>query len=119
MEYHQNRLRVCRRFFLLPECADRGQALKAIVTLVFDHQLTREFAIDYMKQLLNGRLSDAPYYLNAEIVSCSSDLYPLEVYEDIKQLYESGELEKNYIDFSITARTFSPFSHSPGALFFG
>ncbi|MEC0328498.1 DUF1186 domain-containing protein [Paenibacillus macerans] len=46
-----------------------------------------------------ARLSDAPYYLNAEIVSCSSDLYPLEVYEDIKRLYESGELEKNYIDF--------------------
>ncbi|MED4955282.1 DUF1186 domain-containing protein [Paenibacillus macerans] len=77
----------------------RGQALKAIVTLVFDRQLTREFAMDYMKQLLNGRLSDTPYYLNAEIVSCSSDLYPLEVYEDIKRLYESGELEEGYIDF--------------------
>lgn len=77
----------------------RGQALKAIVTLVFDRQLTREFAVDYMKQLLNGRLSDTPYYLNAEIVTCCRDLYPLEVYEDIKRLYESGELEGGYIDF--------------------
>lgn len=36
----------------------RGQALKALVALVFDRQLTREFAMDYMKQLLNGRLSE-------------------------------------------------------------
>lgn len=78
----------------------RGQALIAMITLAFNHQMTREFVMDYMKQLLNGRLSGTNYYLNAEIVYCCNDLYPFEVYEDIKRLYENGELEPGYISLN-------------------
>lgn len=75
----------------------RGQGLVAVVSLVLNKQITREFAMDSMKQLLNGKLSDKNDYLNTEIVCCCDDLYPEEVYEDIKQLFERRELEPSII----------------------
>lgn len=71
----------------------RGQALKALVVLVFNGQLSREFAMDYFKQIMNGKLTDTNYYLNAEIVCCCDDLYPEEVYADIQRLYEEQVIE--------------------------
>jgi hypothetical protein len=71
----------------------RGQALIALVVLVFNGQLPREFVMDYFKQLMSGKLTDTNYYLNAEIVCCCDDLYPEEVYADIKRLYEEEVIE--------------------------
>lgn len=71
----------------------RGQALKALVVLVYNGELTRDFVMGYFKQLMNGKLSDTNYYLNAEIVNCCNDLYPEEVYADIQRLYEEQVIE--------------------------
>lgn len=76
----------------------RGEALIAVSILVFYQQMTREFAIDYMKQLLNDKLSDTNYYVNSEIVRCCNVLYPEEVYEDIQRLYERDEVETFFIE---------------------
>lgn len=71
----------------------RGQALKALVVLVYNGELTRDFVMGYFKQLMNGKLSDTNYYLNAEIAYCCNDLYPEEVYEDIQRLHEEQVIE--------------------------
>lgn len=83
----------------------RGQALLAMVALVFNHRMTREFAMGYMKQLLNGKLADTNDYVKAEIVCCCNALYPEEVYEDIKQLYERDEIDTFLIGMDSIERT--------------
>lgn len=75
----------------------RGQALSALVALVFNHRIAREFVMDYLKQLLNGKISDEEYYVNAMIVYCCNALYPEEVYEDIKQLYARDAVDTFFI----------------------
>ncbi|UOF91217.1 DUF1186 domain-containing protein [Fodinisporobacter ferrooxydans] len=71
----------------------RGQALISLVILVFNGQLSREFVMDYFKQLLNDKLTDTSYYFNAEIACCCNDLYPEEVYGDIRRLYDKRIIE--------------------------
>lgn len=71
----------------------RGQALISLVALVFNGQLTREFVMDYFKQLMNDKHTATSYYFNTEIVCCCYDLYPDEVYADIKRLYEEQVIE--------------------------
>ncbi|MFC3771755.1 DUF1186 domain-containing protein [Paenibacillus sp. GCM10012303] len=83
----------------------RGQALVALVILVFDGQLSREFVMDYFKQLLNDKRSEDSYYLNAEIVCCCVDLYPEEVAEDIQRLYEDRIVETMMIGMDDVRRT--------------
>jgi len=83
----------------------RGQAVVALVVLVFNGQLTREFVLDYFKQLMNGKLTGENYYLYAEIVCGCNELYPEEVYEDIKRLYDDQVIEEFVIDLSTIEET--------------
>lgn len=83
----------------------RGQALIALVVLVFNGQLSREFVINYFKQLMNGKLTETNYYLNAEIVCCCDDLYPEEVYTDIQRLYEEQVIEAIVIGMDSIEKT--------------
>lgn len=90
----------------------RGQALIALVVLVYNGQLSREFVMDYFKQLMNGKLTDTNYYLNAEIVCCCDDLYPEEVYADIKRLYEEQTIESIVIGMDSIDKTLKRSSRS-------
>lgn len=83
----------------------RGQALIAMVTLVFDGQLSREFVMDYLKELMNERHEEISYYLNAEIVCSCDDLYPEEVYTDIQRLYDDQVVEAFVIGMNSIDRT--------------
>jgi hypothetical protein len=83
----------------------RGQALITLVVLVFNGQLSREFVMDYFKQLMNGKLTETHYYLNAEIVCCYDDLYPEEVYTDIQHLYEDHVIEAMVIGMDSIEKT--------------
>lgn len=84
----------------------RGQALISLVVLVFNDQLSREFVIDYFKQLLTDKLAaDTSYYFNAEIVCCCDDLYPEEVYADIGRLYEEELVEEIVIGMDSINKT--------------
>jgi hypothetical protein len=83
----------------------RGQALIALVVLIFNGQLSREFVMNYFKQLMNERHADTSYYLNAEIVCCCDDLYPEEVYSDIQRLYEDQVIEAMVIGMDSIEKT--------------
>lgn len=76
----------------------RGQALYALASLVFHEQLDRAFVVDYMKQLLTGKLRDVNPDMNAHIIHCCTHLYPEEVMEEIEALYARGEVETFFID---------------------
>lgn len=83
----------------------RGQALTALVVLVLNGQLSRDFVMDYFKQLMNGKLTETNYYLNAEIVCCCDDLYPEEVLTDIQCLYEDQVVETMIIRLDSIEKT--------------
>lgn len=83
----------------------RGQALIALVALVFNGQLSREFVMNYFKQLMNERHEDAYSYLNAEIVLCCNDLYPEEVYSDIQRLYEERAIDTGIVSMNSIEKT--------------
>ncbi|MCP3776421.1 DUF1186 domain-containing protein [Paenibacillus sp. MZ04-78.2] len=83
----------------------RGQALNALVVLVLNDHLSRDFVMDYFKQLMNGKLAETNYYINAEIVCCCEDLYPEEVLPDIQRLYEDQVVESTIIRLDSIEKT--------------
>lgn len=84
----------------------RGQALKALVILVLNGQLSREFVMDDFKQLMNDKKrNEDSYYLNAEIVCCCVDLYPEEVAASIQRLFEDRIVETMVIGLDEVQRT--------------
>ncbi|MBP1995773.1 hypothetical protein J2Z66_007415 [Paenibacillus eucommiae] len=93
----------------------RGQGLIALVALVFKGELSREFVMDYLKQLMNGKIAEGNYYLNAEIVCCCDYLYPEEVYADIERMFEEDDvdllIDMDAIDKTLT-RTKEEVLHS-------
>ncbi|SCW80306.1 SEC-C motif-containing protein [Paenibacillus tianmuensis] len=83
----------------------RGEALTALVVMVLNGQLSRDFVMDYFKQLMNGKLTETNYYINAEIVCCCDDLYPEEVLTDIQRLYEDQVVETSIIRLDSIEKT--------------
>lgn len=83
----------------------RGQGLVALVALVFDGQLSREFVMDYFKRLMAERREEPSGYFHAEIICCCDDLYPEEVYPEIRSLYEDHVVETGIINLDSINRT--------------
>ncbi|WP_019913499.1 DUF1186 domain-containing protein [Paenibacillus sp. HW567] len=75
----------------------RGQGLRALAILVYSGEIPRETAVSYLGELLTSKRSDSDDYFNAEIVCCADDLYPEEVYADIKKLYEDRAIDPHVI----------------------
>src|SRR2546428_8434288 len=63
----------------------RGSALGSLVTLVAAGQKSREEIVSYFAQLFRGGLLRQPSQVWNELVSCSADLYPVELIDDIEQ----------------------------------
>ncbi len=77
----------------------RGSALGGLVTLVAAEQKSREEIVRYFSQLFRGRLLRQPSQVWNELVSCSADLYPAELMDDIEQAYQDDLVEPGYVDF--------------------
>ncbi len=71
----------------------RGSALGALVTLVAVGEKSRDELIDYFQSLFRSKLSREPSLVWDNLVSCCLDLYPSEVYQDIKQCYQDELVE--------------------------
>ncbi len=71
----------------------REGALKGITALVLYNKKSREEILDYYKSLFRGKLIRKPSRIWKCLVSCSNDLYPAEVYEDIENAYKEGLIE--------------------------
>jgi len=83
----------------------RGQGIKALSILVLQGILEREYILEYYKELLNGDLEDEDGFVMAEVVCSCDDLYPEEVYEDIKSAYERDEVDTGTIGLESIDRT--------------
>ncbi|WP_176448093.1 DUF1186 domain-containing protein [Lentibacillus sp. CBA3610] len=82
----------------------RGQAMRALVILVLNGKLKRDEVLEYFRSLLKRAVHQpVDPYVVTEIICCASDLYPDELYEDIKQVYDlnlviTGIITLNDID---------------------
>jgi hypothetical protein len=77
----------------------RGAALDSLVTLVATGQKSREEIVDYFARLFRGKLPRHWSHVWDKLVSCSSDLYPEELLNDMEQAYEEDLVDSSYIRF--------------------
>lgn len=72
-------------------------ALNSLVILALYDEMEREEVIAYFKELLNGNNLQSPSLVTNVIGACDS-LYPEEVYDDIKHLYDQDMVEEFVIN---------------------
>jgi len=77
----------------------RDAALKALVIMVAVGEKSRDEVIHYFQQLFRGGLERDYSYVWTSLVFCSADLFPEEVYEDIKKVYEEDLVDRFFIRF--------------------
>jgi len=83
----------------------RDAALRALVTLVACGIKPREEVISYFQSLFRGRLKRYFPSIWHYLVSCSDELYPEELYDDIKQAFEEGLVDEDMTDLGWTDET--------------
>lgn len=84
----------------------RGQAIEALAILTLNGVLKRDEVIVYYKDILNEVIEINNPFVMAELVCSCNDIYPGELYDDIKLAYEKGLIDDTVInmesiDFSI------------------
>ena len=82
----------------------RGAALSSLVTLVAAGQKTREEIVTYFARLLRGKLARKWSHVWDELVSCSSEIYPQELIDDIERAYKERLVDPIYIGFDDVQR---------------
>ena len=85
----------------------RGQAIEALAILALNNVLERNDVVGYYKDILNGVIQINNPLVMAELVCSCKDIYPGELYNDIKMAYEKGLIDDTVInlkdiDFSMT-----------------
>jgi hypothetical protein len=75
----------------------RSAALQGLICLVVSGDKTREDVISYFQSFFRGRLPREYTVLWDLLALSSTDLYPEELYEDIKQAYQEGLIETFFI----------------------
>ena len=75
----------------------RNAALRGLVTLVTCEEKSRDEIIAYFQSLFRGKLKREFSQLWNGLVECSMELYPEEVFEDIRQAYEEELVDPFFI----------------------
>jgi hypothetical protein len=82
----------------------RGAAVSSLVTLVAVGQKSRDEIVSYFAGLFRGNLVRKWSHVWDTLISYSSDLYPEELLEDIKQAYDEGLVDPGFIGFDNVKR---------------
>lgn len=85
----------------------RGAALEGLVTLVARGQKSRDEIMTYFQSLFRGKLEREQPLVWAILVSCCTHLHPEEVHQDIRQAYEEGLVDEEYVDFEYVEEALS------------
>ena len=75
----------------------RTAALRGLVTLVACGEQARDDIIAYVQRLFQGGLAREVSFVWYGVVSASQDLYPEELYDDIKHAYDEELIEPGFI----------------------
>ena len=78
----------------------RNAALRALVCLVAWGEKTREEVLAYYTRLFHGGLVREPHHVWDGLVSCCTDLYPADVYEEIQHAFRDGLVDDAFIDLA-------------------
>ncbi|MBN1429935.1 MAG: DUF1186 domain-containing protein [Anaerolineae bacterium] len=77
----------------------RSAAIDGLLSLVIHDQLSREEVIDYFRGLYRGGLEREPSAVWDALISGSCDLYPEELFEDIRQAFEEDLIDSVFVPF--------------------
>lgn len=76
----------------------RGAALRSLVALVLAGELTRDSVIQYFATLFREKLPREPSHVWDCLVSCTMDLYPQELYEDIVKSFQEELVDTFFVN---------------------
>ena len=76
----------------------RGAALRSLVALVLTGELTRDSVIQYFATLFREKLPREPHHVWDCLVSCTMDLYPEELYEDIVKSFQEELVDNSFVN---------------------
>ncbi len=82
-------------------------ALEALTNLALNEFITREEVLEFFKTLLNNEVYQNNKEIITNIVSYSNDLYPVEIMEDIRKVYERNLVNDRFIDIEFLEDTLS------------
>ena len=85
----------------------RSAGLKALVTLVMTGMKERDEVISYFRSLFHGRLEREGGFVWAKLVVVSTDLWPGELMDEIRQAYEEALVERFVISLKEVERQLS------------
>jgi len=85
----------------------RGAALKAVLTFAACGGKSRNEVMAYYKSLFRDKLERKYDHIWGSLISCCTQLYPEEVMEDIKKVYEEDLVDSSYISPDDVERTLS------------
>jgi hypothetical protein len=75
----------------------RVAALRGLVTLVACGEQSRDDLITYFRRLFQAKIAREGSFVWSGLVSASNDLYPEELYDDIKRAYDDGLIEPFFL----------------------
>jgi hypothetical protein len=85
----------------------RSAALTGLVSLEVAGKVSREELVDYLRRLLHMDIPREKVIVWSAVVSSALDLYPEELYDDIKQAYADGRIRSNLVSLDDVNRTLS------------
>jgi hypothetical protein len=83
------------------EAADeyvRSAALDALVCLVATGEKSREEVLQYYKAILQSQLVKESPFFCASVVSSATDIYPEEIYDEIKEAFKKDLVDETILD---------------------
>ena len=83
----------------------RAAALAGMVASVAHGEKPREEVMAYYQSLFRSKLSREPSFAWDVAVSCSADLYPEEVFDDIKQAFKDHLIDEFFVDLPWVEKT--------------
>ncbi len=82
----------------------RSAGLSSLVALAAAGQKTREEILTYFAYLFRGKLAREYSHVWDMLVSCSSDLYPGELIDDIERAYRDGLVDPGFVSLASVRR---------------
>jgi hypothetical protein len=83
----------------------RSAALTGLVSLVACGEMSRQELIDYLRRLLHMDIAREKTIVWTAVLSVALDLYPEELYEDIKEAYADGRVNPHLVSLEAVERT--------------